>query len=228
MRYSPPNLGSEAPREGPPSRPLCDHPPSRPLRDHPPSRLLCDHPPMKKQTAIALRAWERGAGDYDRGIAKFERWQLHGGREWIGSRASGRVLEVAVGTGRSLRFYAPDVVVTGVDLSPAMLDIARSRAVELGRDVDLRVGDAEHVEFDDRSFDTVVCALGLCAIPDRSSHSSGSSNASQSARRVSTSRVVSSPSSKPKASRSSSWCVRRQVPSNCSRPSSRTVKASVV
>jgi len=121
---------------------------------------------MKKQTAIALRTWERSAGDYDRGIAKVERGLLRGGREWIGARATGRVLDVAIGTGRSLSFYAADVVVTGVDLSPAMLDIARRRAGELGRDVDLRVGDAEQLPFEDGSFDTVVCALGLCAIPD--------------------------------------------------------------
>ena len=119
-----------------------------------------------RKTQIALRTWERGAADYDKGIAKVERGLLRGTREWIGARATGRVLEVAVGTGRSLRFYPADVVVTGVDLSPAMLAIARRRATGLRREVDLRVGDAERLEFADGSFDTVVCALGLCAIPD--------------------------------------------------------------
>jgi len=119
-----------------------------------------------RQTEIALRTWERGAADYDRGIAKVERGLLRGTREWIGARATGRVLEVAVGTGRSLPFYAADAVVTGVDLSPAMLAIAGRRARELRREVDLRTGDAERLPFDDGSFDTVVCALGLCAIPD--------------------------------------------------------------
>ena len=37
---------------------------------------------------------------YDRQIALLERIQFGGGREWVGSRATGRVLEVAVGTGR--------------------------------------------------------------------------------------------------------------------------------
>jgi ubiquinone/menaquinone biosynthesis C-methylase UbiE len=59
-----------------------------------------------------------------------------------------------------------DVVVSGVDLSPAMLEFARRRAADLGRAIDLRVGDAERLPYDDASFDTVVCALGLCAIPD--------------------------------------------------------------
>jgi ubiquinone/menaquinone biosynthesis C-methylase UbiE len=47
-----------------------------------------------------------------------------------------------------------------------MLKIARQRAHELGRDVDLRIGDAQALEFKDNSFDTVVITFGLCTIPD--------------------------------------------------------------
>ena len=47
-----------------------------------------------------------------------------------------------------------------------MLDIARSRASELGRSATLRQADAHRLPFDDASFDTVVCTFGLCAIPD--------------------------------------------------------------
>jgi ubiquinone/menaquinone biosynthesis C-methylase UbiE len=117
-------------------------------------------------TARALRVWDTMAPNYDRGIAFFERVAFGGGREWVCSRATGMVLEVAVGTGRNLPFYAGDVTLTGVDLSPAMLAIASRRAVELGRDVDLRKGDAEALPFAEASFDTVVCVLSLCTIPD--------------------------------------------------------------
>ena len=82
------------------------------------------------------------------------------------SRAVGDVLEVAVGTGRNLPFYPDGVRLTAVDWSPAMLGIARERAAALGRDVDLQPGDAQALDFPDGSFDTVLCALGLCAIPD--------------------------------------------------------------
>ena len=47
-----------------------------------------------------------------------------------------------------------------------MLAIARRRATELGRDVDLRLGDAQALEFEDNSFDTVIITFGLCTIPD--------------------------------------------------------------
>ena len=117
-------------------------------------------------TARALRVWDAMAPGYDKQIAFFERVQFGGGREWVCSRATGRVLEVAVGTGRNLEFYPPDATITGVELSPAMLAIARRRAADLGRAVDLREGDAQALPFDDASFDTVVCTLSLCTIPD--------------------------------------------------------------
>ncbi len=117
-------------------------------------------------TARQRRVWDKGAPSYDRQIAFFEKIWFGGGREWLGERAHGRVLEVAIGTGLNLPHYPADATVTGVELSPAMLAIARQRAANLGRDVDLREGDAEHLPFGDASFDTVVCALSLCTIPD--------------------------------------------------------------
>jgi ubiquinone/menaquinone biosynthesis C-methylase UbiE len=73
---------------------------------------------------------------------------------------------VAIGTGLNLSFYAADVRLTGIEWSPAMLDIARRRARDLNHGADLREGDAQELPFPDASFDTVVCTLALCAIPD--------------------------------------------------------------
>ncbi len=119
-----------------------------------------------EQTAKVLRAWEKYAPTYDRQIAFLERRLFTGGREWLAERAVGRVLEVAVGTGRNLPHYSPGIALTGIELSPSMLALARQRAAELGLDVDLRVGDAQRLPFADGSFDTAVCALSLCTIPD--------------------------------------------------------------
>jgi len=47
-----------------------------------------------------------------------------------------------------------------------MLAIAQQRAAGIGRKADLRQGDAEHLPVGDASFDTVVCALSLCTIPE--------------------------------------------------------------
>lgn len=119
-----------------------------------------------RERAKAERVWEKAAPTYDRQMEFFERTQFEDGREWVASRAHGRVLEVAIGTGLNLRHYPDDAVVTGVDLSPAMLAQARARAGDLGREVDLHVGDAQTLPFGDASFDTVLCALGLCSFAD--------------------------------------------------------------
>jgi ubiquinone/menaquinone biosynthesis C-methylase UbiE len=117
-------------------------------------------------TARQRRVWDKAAPAYDRQIRLYERIWFSGGREWIGARATGRVLDVAVGTGRNLPFYDRATAISGIDLSREMLTIAQQRANDVGREVDLRTGDAEHLPYDDASFDTVVCALSLCNIPD--------------------------------------------------------------
>ena len=119
-----------------------------------------------RETERVLRLYEKEAHKYDREMNFFDRLLFAGGREWVCGQAAGEVLEIGVGTGRNLPHYREDVRLTGVELSPAMLELARARARDLGRDVDLRVGDAQALEFDDRSFDTVVSTLSLCTIPD--------------------------------------------------------------
>lgn len=78
----------------------------------------------------------------------------------------GKVLEVGIGTGATMRHYRAGVELTGIDLSPGMLSVARTNAARLGLDADLREMDAERLEFADHSFDAVVFTLCLCTIPD--------------------------------------------------------------
>jgi ubiquinone/menaquinone biosynthesis C-methylase UbiE len=109
---------------------------------------------------------DKEARRYDRQISFFERVLFGGGREWICSQARGDVLELAAGTLRNLPHYPQGVRLTAVELSPEMAAIGRKRAQEVGRPVDLRVGDVQKLDFPDESFDTVTCTLGFCTIPD--------------------------------------------------------------
>jgi ubiquinone/menaquinone biosynthesis C-methylase UbiE len=112
------------------------------------------------------RYWDRHSKTYDREMRFFDRVLFRDTRRWICQQVTGDVLEVAVGTGLNLEHYPPDVRLTGIELSPEMLAIARRRADDLGRHVELRVGDAEALDFPHSTFDTVVCTFSLCAIPD--------------------------------------------------------------
>jgi ubiquinone/menaquinone biosynthesis C-methylase UbiE len=122
--------------------------------------------PAFEESERVRRVYEREAQKYDRNVRIPERLLFSGGREWVCARAVGEVLEIAVGTGLNLRHYPDGVRLTGIEFVPAMLDIARRRAVGLGRPVELRLGDAQALEFGDATFDTVVCTLSLCTIPD--------------------------------------------------------------
>jgi ubiquinone/menaquinone biosynthesis C-methylase UbiE len=112
------------------------------------------------------RYWDKKSGSYDREMQFMERILVGDSRNWACSQAHGDVLEVAVGTGLNLHAYPPDVRLTGIELSEGMLALARARAGDLGRDVELLNGDAQALPFTDAAFDTVVCTFGLCVIPD--------------------------------------------------------------
>jgi ubiquinone/menaquinone biosynthesis C-methylase UbiE len=109
---------------------------------------------------------DKQAPKYDRQISFFERVLFGDGRAWVCSQARGKALELACGTARNLPFYRDDVELTGIELSPGMLAIARQRAQALGHPADLRQGDVQALDFADESFDTVTCTLGFCTIPD--------------------------------------------------------------
>ena len=120
----------------------------------------------KDRTARWHRYWDKKSRNYDKEMKFFDRHLFGDSRAWACGQATGEVLEVAVGTGLNLEAYPRDVALTGIDLSDAMLDIARSRATEVGRTATLQQTDAHELPFDDASFDTIVCTFGLCAIPD--------------------------------------------------------------
>lgn len=96
----------------------------------------------------------------------FDRVLFGDTRAWVCSQATGDTLEVGIGTGLNLPLYPAEVRLTGIDQSPAMLKIAEDRVRRLARTAELHEADAQAPPFPDTSFDTVVCTLSLCAIPD--------------------------------------------------------------
>lgn len=103
-------------------------------------------------------AYRRYASVYD---ALFGPVLHAGGKAVIEALACGpgeRVLEVGVGTGLSLPLYPRGTRLVGVDLSPEMLQKARSRVARAGlSNVEgLHEMDAEAMTFPDGSFDKVV------------------------------------------------------------------------
>ena len=80
----------------------------------------------------------------------------------------GRLLEVGVGTGMSLRFYEPSLRVTGIDASRDMLKKAREKVqVEGYTHIEaLAEMDARAMDFADDSFDHVVALHIMSVVPE--------------------------------------------------------------
>ena len=130
---------------------------------------LQDQPTKKSALdADAVRnAYRRWAGVYD-GV--FGTVSAAGRRMAVAAanQAEGeRVLEVGVGTGLALPHYRPGKRVTGIDLSPDMLDRARTRVARHGLShvERLEIADAEATPFADGSFDVAVAMFVASVVP---------------------------------------------------------------
>jgi len=139
----------------------------------------------EQATALTRARYQRLSAVYDlmEGMAevRYRPW-----REKLWALAKGpRVLEVGVGTGKNMPYWPKDAQMTGIDLTPGMLEIAHRRAKQLGLAADpsasfapaprseakgagliLRLGDAQALEFPDASFDTAVATFVFCSVPD--------------------------------------------------------------
>jgi SAM-dependent methyltransferase len=86
--------------------------------------------------------------------------------EACGIEAGARVLDVAAGTGNAAVAAAQrGAQVTASDLTPELFDAGRRRADEAGVTLDWVEADAEHLPFDDASFDVVLSCIGVMFAP---------------------------------------------------------------
>lgn len=88
-------------------------------------------------------------------------------REYAGPDGGGAVLDVGTGTGRAALVLADaGATVTAIDASAEMLRVATARAESRRAPIRFALGDAHHLDFDSRSFDTVVSLRVLMHTPN--------------------------------------------------------------
>lgn len=118
------------------------------------------------QARLVRKRYDRIARIYDVLEWPMERGARHWRRQ-LWSRVTGdRILELGIGTGKNMRWYPPGTAITGLDLSPRMLERARRRARSSSIGIELVEADAQQLPFADASFDTVVATFLFCSVPD--------------------------------------------------------------
>ncbi len=108
---------------------------------------------------------------YDRQAVRFLALTARRLVEVAGIESKETILDVATGTGHSAIALANLVGangrVIGIDIAADMLEVARANIIKASLDnIQLQLGDAENLRFEDGSFDKVVCASGIFFLPD--------------------------------------------------------------
>lgn len=121
-----------------------------------------------KQRQAAV--WSAGAFEdvaesiHDVHVSLVEALAPRAGEQWLDiGCGAGHLAELAAGAGAQ---------VTGIDLSPRLINVAKARAKAGGFTIDYRVGDAEALDVEDASFDVVSSSFGMIFAPDHAAAAS--------------------------------------------------------
>ncbi len=126
-------------------------------------------PDNQRQTKRIVRHYSRLASAYDRRWDRYSRGSLGKLVERLPLTGDERILDVACGTGRLeslLRQNHPGLDVTGIDLSPHMIEVARARLPEDAR-TRWHHGALDTVQLPEASFDVVTCNNAFHLFPEQ-------------------------------------------------------------
>jgi len=124
---------------------------------------------------IDLKATEKTRARYQRIAPVYDLMEVFSERRYFDWRnrlwamiRGNSILEVGVGTGKNMPFYPEGVHITGIDLTPGMLDRAQVRLAEMGLQerVTLQLGDVQALNFPGASFDAAIASFVFCSVPD--------------------------------------------------------------
>jgi phosphatidylethanolamine/phosphatidyl-N-methylethanolamine N-methyltransferase len=128
---------------------------------------------IENRTVLERKFWNSKAKKYDKVVNNFFReiYETILDNLIQDVNQSENLLEVATGTG-ILAIQLSDHVshITAIDIAPEMLNVAKEKSAgKQKNNIDFRIGDICNLEFDDKSFDTVVASnvLHLLIYPDR-------------------------------------------------------------
>jgi ubiquinone/menaquinone biosynthesis C-methylase UbiE len=111
------------------------------------------------------------AKNYDRVAKSFDFFRKGDMRRWGHaqknhfSQMKGKILHIGVGTGMEIINFPADLDITGIDISPKMMERAIWRGKQYPGKFRFCLMNAESLAFPDNTFDTVVTVCVFCTVP---------------------------------------------------------------
>lgn len=95
------------------------------------------------------------------GTRGFAKW-----RKELVQQATGKTLEVGVGTGKNISHYPENVNLTVIDFSKNMLEKAKLKNTNTSHNITFLEMDVQNMIFEDNTFDTVITSCVFCSVPN--------------------------------------------------------------
>jgi ubiquinone/menaquinone biosynthesis C-methylase UbiE len=111
------------------------------------------------------KKWDRASRTYDL-FAKVDDRRLGSEKQRLLAKARGKILHVATGTGNDFKFFPPGMDIVSIDISPRMLEQARSKVATYNGSIELREADVHDLRDPDGTFDTVATIFTFCSVPN--------------------------------------------------------------
>jgi ubiquinone/menaquinone biosynthesis C-methylase UbiE len=110
--------------------------------------------------------WDRAAATFDLMSSRGPEWRWAPAKKEFFSAMQGKILFLAVGTGLDIPFFPSGREITGLDISPRMLEKAKPRVDAYEGKIELREMDVHDLAFDAGSFDQVFTSCTFCSVPN--------------------------------------------------------------
>lgn len=113
----------------------------------------------------AIAKWNRAVKMLD-STKKTEHIRYGVYKKSLFSKATGKILLVAAGTGADFQYFTEGADVIAIDFAPKMIERAVEEAKTASANIKVIEADVTELEFADKSFDTIVTSCTFCSVPD--------------------------------------------------------------
>lgn len=110
--------------------------------------------------------WDKAAENFDLMASRGPEWRWEPFKRELFAAMRGKILFLAVGTGLDIKCFPPGQNITGIDISPKMLEKAKPRVDAYAGKMTIHEMDVHDMRFEPGSFDQVFTSCTFCSVPN--------------------------------------------------------------